>query len=357
MNYDYPEAAYERREEIIRQHERYQKGLMYFMANDPRVPRDVREAMSTWGLAKDEFTDNGGWPHQIYVREARRMVGRYVMTEHDCLDRKETPESVGMGSYTLDSHNVQRYIKPDGYVQNEGDIGVRTPRPYEISYGSIVPKRGQCQNLLVPVCVSSSHIAFGSIRMEPVFMILGQSAATAACLSIDLPCAVQDLPYPKLRDRLLADGQVLEMEDNYAISSKQLGGQVIDDRFAQLEGNWKSSSANRPFVDAGYQHNDNQSQGSKSAAFTAKLTTGRYEVRVSYPPNRNRATNVPITIFHAHGESKKTLDQRQTPTIDGVFESLGSFSFSDSGKVLIETAGTDGHVIIDSVQFLKRRDE
>ncbi|MEZ6122527.1 MAG: FAD-dependent oxidoreductase [Planctomycetaceae bacterium] len=183
MNYDYPDGSYERRREIIREHEVYQQGLMYFMANDPRVPDDVRTAMAKWGLAKDEFRDNGGWPHQIYVREARRMIGEYVMTEQDCLDQKETPNSVGMGSYTLDSHNVQRYVTPEGTVQNEGDIGVHAPRPYEISFGSIVPKKAECRNLVVPVCVSSSHIAFGSIRMEPVFMILGQSAATAACLA------------------------------------------------------------------------------------------------------------------------------------------------------------------------------
>jgi hypothetical protein len=165
--------------------------------------------MSQWGLPKDEFKDNGGWPHQIYVREARRMIGLYVMTENELRKKKPTPESVGMGSYTIDSHNVQRYITPEGYVQNEGDIGVSTGGPYEIAYGSLVPKRGQVQNLLVPVCVSSSHIAFGSIRMEPVFMILGQSAATAAAMAIDAKIAVQDVPYATLKERLLKDGQIL----------------------------------------------------------------------------------------------------------------------------------------------------
>jgi hypothetical protein len=209
MNYDYPEASYERRREIIKEHETYQKGWLYFITTDPRVPKDVQEKMKTWGLPKDEFKDNGGWPHQIYVREARRMIGAYVMTENELRKKKPTPESVGMGSYTIDSHNVQRYITPEGYVQNEGDIGVSTGGPYEIAYGSLVPKRGQADNLLVPVCVSSSHIAFGSIRMEPVFMILGQSAATAAVMAIDSKIAVQDVPYAKLRERLLKDGQIL----------------------------------------------------------------------------------------------------------------------------------------------------
>ena len=179
------------------------------MANDPRVPRDVQTAMRKWGLAKDEFTDNGNWPHQIYVREARRMVGKLVMTENELTKRKPTPEPIGMGSYTIDSHNVQRYITPEGYVQNEGDIGVRIS-PYTIAYGSLVAKKSQCENLLVSVCVSSSHIAFGSIRMEPVFMILGQSAATGAVLALDGRLAVQDVPYPRLREQLLKDGQVLE---------------------------------------------------------------------------------------------------------------------------------------------------
>lgn len=208
-SYDYPEATYERRREIIREHERYQKGWLYFIANDPRVPRDVQEKMRRWGLSKDEFLDNGHWPHQIYVREARRMIGKFVMTEHELLKRRPTPEPVGMGSYTIDSHNVQRYITPEGYVQNEGDIGVATKGPYEIAYGSLVPKTGQCENLLVSICVSSSHIAFGSIRMEPVFMILGQSAATAAAIAIDLNCSVQSVPYPTLRERMLKDGQIL----------------------------------------------------------------------------------------------------------------------------------------------------
>ena len=211
-NYDYPDADYQRRREIIEDHKRYQQGLMYFLANDPGVPADVREEMSKWGLPKDEFKATGGWPHQLYIREARRMMGQYIMNEHDCFDRRKTPQPVGMGSYTLDSHNVQRFVTEEGFVQNEGDIGVRTPRPYQISYGSIVPKKSECTNLLVPVCVSSSHIAFGSIRMEPVFMILGQSAATAACIAIEDDLAVQDVPYDKLKSQLIADGQVLEMK-------------------------------------------------------------------------------------------------------------------------------------------------
>jgi len=212
MNYDYPEASYERRKEIIKEHEIYQKGLYYFIANDPRVPEDIQLKMKEWGLSDDEFTDNDNWPHQIYVREARRMIGSMVMTEHDVLGKKEIPKPVGMGSYVLDSHNVQRYVKPDGFVQNEGDIGVHPPHPYQISYDALVPKKEECENLLVPVCVSSSHIAFGSIRMEPVFMILGQSAVTGAILAIENNTSVQDVDYTVLSKILIDAGQVLELK-------------------------------------------------------------------------------------------------------------------------------------------------
>ena len=210
MNYDYPEASYERRREILREHENYQKGLMHFLANDARVPSDVREEFAQWGLAADEFTDGGNWPHQLYVREARRLHGEFVMTEHECLAKRAVPHPVGMGSYSMDSHHVQRYVTEEGFVQNEGDIGVKPQAPYGIAYGALTPRRQELTNLLVPVCVSSTHIAYGSIRMEPVFMILGQSAATAAVLAIEAGIDVQDVEYAKLRERLLSDGQVLE---------------------------------------------------------------------------------------------------------------------------------------------------
>ena len=209
MNYDYPEADYQRRAEIIKQHYDYQAGLLWFVANDPRVPDAIRTKMASYGLAKDEFKDNNHWPHQIYVRESRRMIGDYITTEHDVMQRIETPESIGMGSYHIDSHNTQRYVTSEGYVQNEGDIGVKPPGPYRISYGSIVPKKEECTNLFVPVCVSSSHIAYGSIRMEPVFMILGQSAAVAACLAIDEKCAIQDISYNQLKKLLENKNQIL----------------------------------------------------------------------------------------------------------------------------------------------------
>jgi len=209
MNYDYPEASYERRQEIIEEHENYQKGLLYFVSNDERVPAEIRSEMQNWGLAADEFTDNGNWPHQLYIREARRMIGEYVTTENDVLGKRKVPNPIGMGSYTMDSHNIQRYVTDEGFVQNEGDIGVHPHAPYQIAYGSIVPKEEECTNLLVPVAVSSSHIAYGSIRMEPVFMILGQSAAAAAVMAIEKDFTVQQVPYNELESVLLSKGQKL----------------------------------------------------------------------------------------------------------------------------------------------------
>jgi hypothetical protein len=211
MNYDYPEASYERRRKIIEEHINYQKGLLYFVLTDERVPENVRNEMSRWGLAKDEFTDNGNWPYQLYIREARRMIGTYVTTENEVLGKVKVNDPIGMGSYTMDSHNVQRYVTEKGYVQNEGDIGIHPKKPYQISYGSIVPKKEECTNLLVPVCVSASHIAFGSIRMEPVFMILGQSAAAAAVMAIDNKINVQDIPYKQLEEVLLSKNQILKI--------------------------------------------------------------------------------------------------------------------------------------------------
>ena len=359
MNYDYPEASYERRREIIAEHEQYQKGLMYFLQNDPRVPDDVQEIMKRWGLARDEFTDNGNWPHQIYVREARRMVSDYVHTEHDCRRKRPCPDPVGMGSYNMDSHNVQRYVDENGHVRNEGDIQVSPGGPYLISYRAIVPKEEECTNLLVPVCLSSSHIAYGSIRMEPVFMILGHSAAAAAALAIDDDLPVQQLEYSKLREQLDADGQVLEIPPGSVrapgLDPAKLPGLVIDDEQAIKTGNWGTSASVGGFVGIGYIHDGDESKGRKSVRFDFEVPkTGRYEVRVAYTANPNRATNVPISISHVGGKTTKRINQKRQPQIDKAFTSVGDFEFSAGGEasVTISNADTDGYVVVDAVQLL-----
>jgi hypothetical protein len=201
MSWDYPEADYRKREKIYQEHLRYQMGWFYFLANDKSVPETVRTRMSSWGLCKDEFQDTGGWPAQLYIREARRMVSDVVMTESHCRGRDVVEDSVGLASYTMDSHNCRRFLK-DGKVMNEGDVQAGGLPPYPVSYRSIVPRRGECDNLIVPICLSASHIAYGSIRMEPVFMVLGQSGAFAADLAIREDRAVQDVAYTELRPLL-----------------------------------------------------------------------------------------------------------------------------------------------------------
>jgi hypothetical protein len=207
-NYDYPDGTYTKRAEISRAHENYIKGFVYFLATSPRVPENIRQEMQSWGPAKDEFPDSAAWPNQLYVREARRMISDYVMTEHNCRGEVTAEDSAGLAAYTMDSHNCRRLAK-NGRVENEGDVQVGGFPPYPISYRAMTPKASECENLLVPVCLSATHISYGSIRMEPVFMILGQSAATAAVMSIDRDGSVQSLDYPALKQRLLTDKQIL----------------------------------------------------------------------------------------------------------------------------------------------------
>jgi hypothetical protein len=214
QGWNYAEADYNRREQLLAAHRDYQLGFVWTLQNDPRVPAKVRQAYAAWGLPKDEFIDNNHWPEQIYIREARRMLGDFVITQHDV--NKEpghiANDPVGMGGYAMDSHNVRRYVTAKGGVLNEGDVQVSPARgPYGISYRAMVPKAGQASNLLVPVCLSASHIAYGSIRMEPVFMILGQSAGLAASLAAEENIAVQQVPYSKLEPRLLKAGQILKL--------------------------------------------------------------------------------------------------------------------------------------------------
>lgn len=209
QNYDYPEASYVQRARITAGHRLYQQGLMWTLANHPRVPDKIRNEVARWGMCKDEFVEGEGWQEQLYVREARRMVGQYVMTQHHCQGREVAADPAGLAAYGMDSHNTQRYVDAKGQARNEGDVEVGGFTPYAVSYRSLVPKPQECGNLLVPVCVSASHIAFGSIRMEPVFFVLGQTSATAACQAIDENTTVQNVDYPKLHERLLADKQIL----------------------------------------------------------------------------------------------------------------------------------------------------
>jgi hypothetical protein len=202
------------RKHIEQAHRDYTAGLLYFLANDAQVPAGTRDEMNQWGLCKDEFTDSGNWPFQLYVREARRMVGEFVMTQKDLQTDLTKPDAIGMGSYNSDSHNIQRVAMPDGDVQNEGDVQVPV-EPYEIAYRSITPRRAEVENLLVPVCLSASHAAYSSVRMEPQYMIIGQAAGVAAALAIRTSTSIQDVAIPELQRRLRAQGAILHLRDEF----------------------------------------------------------------------------------------------------------------------------------------------
>lgn len=357
-NYDWAEGDYATRDRIFKAHLSYQQGLMWTLANHPRVPEKVGDEFNRLKPAKDEFVETDGWPHQLYVREARRLVSEYVMTQHDCQGRRESEDAVGLAAYTMDSHNVQRYVNEDGRVQNEGDVQVGGFSPYPIAYRAIRPKKEECENLLVPVCLSASHIAYGSIRMEPVFMVLGQSAATAACLALDADVAVQDVEYAALKKRLLADGQILAWtgpKRKPPVDPRSLPGIVLDNRDAKLTGAWQTSSSSPGYVGVEYLHDGDMGKGRLKAEFRPDLPkAGRYEVRIAWTANPNRATNVPVTIEDAKGEKTVQVNQRKSPGREGFF-SLGRFDF-DAGKtggVTISNMKTDGHVIVDSVQWLQ----
>lgn len=208
-SWDYPDATYARRAEIIRAHVDYTKGYFYFLAHDPRVPKSLQAEVNRWGLAKDEFTDNQNWPHQLYIREARRMVSDFVMTQKDVQTDLTKPDVIGMGSYNSDSHNVHRFVNAEGDVENEGDMQVAV-KPYQIPYGVVIPKRAEATNLVIPVCFSASHVAYSSLRMEPQYMIIGQAAGNAIAMAMKSGIPVQDVDTKALTGKLLQDGAVTE---------------------------------------------------------------------------------------------------------------------------------------------------
>lgn len=343
-NYAYPTASAAVRAGIAADHRTYQQGLMHFLATDPRLPATVRDGTAAWGLAPDEFAATGHWPPQLYVREARRMLSAHVMTERECRGTVAVADPVGLASYTMDSHNCQRVVV-GGVVKNEGDVQIGVPRPYGISFRSIVPRREECTNLTVPVCLAASHIAYGSIRMEPVFMVLAQSAATAAVLAGT--GAVQDVGYPALRTRLLADGQRLEWQPATEV--------VVDSRGSGVTraGTWLASTAVAGYWGTDYEHDDNTAKGVCRMRFRPALpAAGSWQVQLRWTANPNRASNVPVDVEHAGGTTPHTVDQRSR---GGQWVPLGTYAFAagTGGSVLIRTEGTDGYVVADAVRFVR----
>jgi hypothetical protein len=284
------------------------------------------------------------------------MISDYVMTQAECQSRKVAGDSVGMASYNMDSHNCQRVVVK-GHVQNEGDVEIGCPNPYPVSYRSIVPKEAECANLFVPVCLSSSHIAYGSIRMEPVFMILGQSAGTAAAMAIDEGISVQKVDYAKLKEKLLAIGQVLEYKGKKSdapsarIDPKSVEGIVVDDTDARVTGEWRIAATVGPFVGDGYLHDNHEGQGTKSVKYVPALPKGgMYDIYLMWSAHENRATNVPIEIGHADGVMKLTVNQREK----GGWHKLATLRFQAGreGYLTIRNDGANGYVIADAARWV-----
>ncbi|MEL7336639.1 MAG: FAD-dependent oxidoreductase, partial [Planctomycetota bacterium] len=346
QNYDYPTADYATRRKIFARHLRYQRGLMWTLANSDRVPENIRREIGKWGVPKDEFEDTQHWPHTIYIREARRMVGRYVMTEQDCRRARVADDSIGLGSYNMDSHNILRYITKEGFVQNEGDIQESPGGAYAISYRSITPMKNQASNLLVPVALSASHMAFGSIRMEPVFMVLGQSAGAAADDAIRNDCDVQDVAYARLQERLAQLGQVVDIAAVGSKSARRLKGIVVDDDQATLSGEWLPSTSVPDFGGIGYQHENDKRDGSATAVYRLQLPQpGKYRVRVWYPPNPNRADNVPVTVTSSSGVHQTTINMKEGSFRQVLEQRLPSGELT----IKISNQGANGYVVIDQV--------
>ena len=357
-NFDYPDGDAATRTRIWQDHTDFIQGMLWFLGHDERVPQNLREQANSWGLCKDEFTDNAHWPYSLYVREGRRMIGEHVMVQKDLQTDIFKEDSVGMGSFLIDCHIVQRILAEDGTVRDEGSFQDTPALPYQIPYRSLTPKRAQCENLLVPVCLSASHIAYCSLRMEPVYMTLGQASGLAAVMAIKAKTPVQNIDVPALRKKLLEQKAVLELVSLASmVRSAKLPGIVMSEQEAEQIGHWTGSSYGSP-VDGASLHDANSEKGTKSVVYRMKVpASGKYEVRVSYAAAPNRASNVPVTIEHAEGTQTVLVNQRKAPPIEKLFISLGVFPFkADKPAVItISNKDTDGIVGADAVQLIGAR--
>jgi len=343
MNWEYPDADYTKRAEIWKKHTEYTKGLLYFVGHDERVPQQIRKEISAWGYPKDEYTGNGNWSHQLYIREARRMKGELVMTQHHCQGQEVVSDGVGMAAYTMDSHNCDRLVV-NGVVKNEGNVEEGGFGPYPISYRAIVPKQSEASNLIVPVCLSATHIAYGSIRMEPVFMVLGQSAALAAVQAIDRKVAVQKIDIKSLQMELknnpLADGTKPDiLLDN------------TDKAKVAVTGDWKvqkKGGYGPDYLEAA------QSEGQvKTVRYSpGEAVSGRYTIYTYYPKVDERSSQTIIKIFDGKADQTvviKDADIKVVGQTSGEWVALGQYTFSGRGNPYIEIQSGGTKVVADAV--------
>ena len=359
------------RAKIWEAHKQYTLEMHHFLSTDPAVPELLRQQMAEVGLCRDEFAAYGHWSPQLYVREGRRMIGEYVVSQKDIMDEPKKDDPIIVSSFPIDSHDCQRVGTQD-MVVDEGTIlpvrmaGRKHGYPYHIPYRAITPKADECDNLLVPVALSCTHVGISSIRVEPTWMILGQSAGIAAALSAKQNIAVQKLPYPALRERLLAQKQVLELpvlpevkpepQGVMNIDPKTLHGIVLDDTQAELKGQWSRSSGFKPHIGTGYLHDDKRADGQSIAIFHFKAPkTGNYEVRMAYSPHATRATRVLMTIQCGVRKTDILVDQTQMLSAGEAFRTIGHVQL-DGGvetTITLSNVGTDGFVIMDALQLLE----
>lgn len=362
------------RAKIWEAHKQYTLELYHFFCTDPAVPEALRKEHAELGLCRDEFASYGHWSPQLYVREGRRMKGMFVVSQRDIMGSPQKEDPIVVSSFPIDSHDCQRVATKDGVV-DEGTImpvrmaGSGHGYAYHIPYRSILPLAAECDNLLVPVALSCTHVGISSIRVEPTWMILGQSAGVAAALAAKQNVAVQKLPYPALRDRLLAQKQVLEIPVLAApspepkgamnIDPSKLPGIVLDDKQAALEGEWKSSSGFKPYIGTGYVHDDKRGDGHSIATFRLKVPKSvRYDLRIAYSPHETRASKVPIIIESGTQKAMLTFDQTQPLPAGEAFRSAGFIQLTSDAetKIIISNTGTEGFVILDAIQLIEAKE-
>ncbi|MEW4563006.1 FAD-dependent oxidoreductase [Bremerella sp. JC770] len=364
------EADQAGRDKIFEEHKQYTLEFYHFLTTDPAVPENVRAKYARLGLCKDEFMETDHFSPQLYVREGRRMQGMYVVSQNDILQSPEKEDPIAVSSFPIDSHDCRRVVMLDGTVADEGTIfpvrmpGRRHGYAYHIPYRSIVPKPGECDNLLVPVAMSCTHVGISSIRVEPTWMIIGQSAGIAAAMAAKQGKAVQTLSYPVLRERLLAQGQVLDLPEldelprppiASSIASKSLPGIVLDDTAAKLEGTWEKSSNFKPSIDGSYVHDAAKGAGASTATFQfAVPKSGKYEVRMAYSAHPTRAKKVPLILSSGGQTFELVVDQTMPLPSGEAFRKIGTVNLTvdQAASVVIQNKGTDGFVILDAIQLL-----
>ena len=361
------------RAKLWEKHKEYTLELYKFLTTDPAVPAKIRETMAELGLCRDEFPETGHWSPQLYVREGRRMDGRMILTQHDVLKDAQKEDPIAISSFPIDSHDCRRLALPDGVI-NEGTIfpvrmpGRRHGYAYHIPYRAITPAASECSNLLVPVALSATHVAYSSVRVEPTWMAIGQGAGVAAALAAKAGVTVQALDYPTLRTRLLAQNVVLELpvlppltaksdrpSGPVSLDPKSLPGLILDDAQAELSGDWERSTNFKPHVGVGYLHDEQRADGKARAVFRFKgPADGEYELRMAYSAHETRATRLPVTIMGGDTEQRFTVDQTQPMPTGEAFRPIGSLSLRQGVEYTLTVTNQDtkGFVIVDAFQLL-----